>query len=174
MSLIYFFMGIGLSMDAFSLALSLGTTNPENNKVLKTSILVGIFHYIMPTIGYLIGINIKNIVIGINYLTSIIFLVLAYELYRNKDKKENKFLTYITILIISFSVSIDSLTVGIVLGLNNEFIKVASIIFSITSIVFTYLGFILGKKLNNKFQNKAIYIGIILLLIVSIKYLISV
>ena len=175
MSLIYFFMGIGLSMDAFSLSLSLGTTNPKINKIIKTTILVGIFHFIMPSLGYLIGIYLNNkIIIGTNYLTSIIFLILAYELYKNKDNNENNILTNITILIISFSVSIDSFTVGIALGLNNELIQVASIIFSITSSIFTFVGFILGKTLNNRFHNKAIYLGIILLLLVGIKYLIYV
>ena len=51
MSLIYFFTGIGLSMDAFSLSLSLGTTNPKKSIILKTALIVGLFHFIMPLLG---------------------------------------------------------------------------------------------------------------------------
>ena len=69
MSLIYFFTGIGLSMDAFSLSLSLGTTNPEKNIILKTALIVGLFHFIMPILGYFIGYSFKHINFCIIYNT---------------------------------------------------------------------------------------------------------
>lgn len=174
MSLIYFFMGIGLSMDAFSLSLSLGTTNPNKNSIIKTSITIGIFHFFMPIIGYIIGLYFNTKINTPNILTAIIFIILSYEIYRNRNKEENSLLTNINILLISLSVSIDSLSVGIALGLNNEFIYLASIIFSIISSLFTYIGLILGKKLNSKYKTISTYIGIILLLIVALKYLINV
>ena len=175
MNLIYFFVGIGLSMDAFSLSLSLGTTNPTNKNILKTSITVGIFHFIMPLLGYFIGNTFKYNISGINILTFLLFLVLAIEMYKNKDEDTDKsLLNNITIILIALSVSIDSFTVGIALGLNNEFIYIASMIFSLTSSIFTYSGLILGKKLNQKYKKTSIYIGIILLLIVGFKYLINV
>ena len=46
--LIYFVMAIGLSMDAFSLALAYGTTKIPINKKVLLSITVGIFHFFMP------------------------------------------------------------------------------------------------------------------------------
>ena len=172
MSLIYFFMGIGLSMDAFSLSLSLGTTNPNKKEILRLSILVSIFHYIMPVLGYLIGSYFNNKISITNYLTSIIFIVLAYEL--SKTNENTTILNKITSLIIALTVSIDSFTVGIALGLNNELIKIAAIIFSITSFIFTFIGLILGKKLKEKLHKKATIIGIILLLLVALKYLFNV
>ena len=174
MSLIYFFIGIGLSMDAFSLSLSLGTTNPSLKSIIKTSITIGIFHFFMPIIGYIIGLYFNTKINNPNIFTSIIFLILTYEIYRNRNEEETSILTNINILLISISVSIDSLSVGIALGLNNELIYLASIIFSIISSIFTYTGLILGKKLNSKYKNISTYIGIILLLIVALKYLINV
>ena len=46
-NLIYFFMAIGLSMDAFSLPLAYGTTKINVRKKIILSLTVGIFHYIM-------------------------------------------------------------------------------------------------------------------------------
>ena len=174
MSLIYFFIGIGLSMDAFSISLSLGTTNPNNKSIIKTSITVGIFHFFMPILGYIIGLYFNTKINNTNILTSIIFLVLSYEIYRNRNEEETSILNIINILLISLSVSLDSFSVGIALGLNNELIYIASTIFSLTSLTFTYLGLILGKKINSKYKNISTYIGIILLIIVALKYLINV
>ena len=174
MSLIYFFTGIGLSMDAFSLSLSLGTTNPTRITIIKTSLIVGLFHFLMPLLGYFIGYSFQYRIPNINILTFILFLILSIEMYKSKDEEKTNILNNLTILLIAFSVSIDSFTVGIAFGLNNEFILISSIIFSITSTIFTYLGLTLGKKLKTKYKTTSTYIGIILLLIVALKYLINV
>ena len=174
MSLIYFFMGIGLSMDAFSLSLSIGTTNPSKRNIIKTSLIVGIFHFIMPIIGYILGLYLNTKIGKVNYLSSILFLILAIETYINRNEEERSILTNINILLIAISVSIDSLTVGLALGLNNELIYHASTIFSIVSSIFTYLGLTLGKRLINKYKKLSNYIGIIILILLSLKYLINV
>ncbi|MBR3146084.1 MAG: manganese efflux pump [Bacilli bacterium] len=174
MSLIYFFTGIGLSMDAFSLSLSLGTTNPTKKTIIKTSIIVGIFHFIMPLLGYFIGYAFKYRITNINILTFVLFLILSIEMYKSKDEENNSILNNLTILLIAFSVSIDAFTVGIAFGLNNEIILVSSTIFSITSALFTYFGLTLGKTLKSKYKKLSTYLGIILLLVVAIKYLLNV
>ena len=48
-------IAVGLSMDAFSLALSYGTLELSNTDNIKTSFFVGIFHFFMPILGLLIG-----------------------------------------------------------------------------------------------------------------------
>ena len=173
--LIYFFMGISLSMDAFSLALSLGTTLPNKKEIQKTSLAVGIFHFFMPLIGNRIGKIFQKHLLGkANVLTSIIFLFLAIEMFINRNKEdEEQTLTIATILLIAFTVSIDSLTVGFAFGLTNEIILLASTIFMIVTAVITYIGFYLGKKMRNQYKKGAVYIGILIMLFISLKYLLS-
>ena len=174
MSLIYFFTGIGLSMDAFSLSLSLGTTNPRKKTIIKTSIIVGIFHFIMPILGYFLGYAFKYRIHNINILTFVLFLILSIEMYKSKNEENNSILNNLTILLIAFSVSIDAFTVGIAFGLNNELVLISSTIFSIISLILTYLGLTLGKTLKTKYKKFSTYLGIILLLIVALKYLLNV
>ena len=50
-----FTIGIALSMDTFSLSLSIGTLNIKSKKIILIAIIVGIMHFIMPLIGMLIG-----------------------------------------------------------------------------------------------------------------------
>lgn len=172
--LIYFVMAIGLSMDAFSLALAYGTTKIPINKKVLLSITVGIFHFFMPRLGALIGTELLlNYIAKANYLVGIIFLILAIEmLLSRKEEKTGSITNMISIILFSFTVSIDSFSVGIALSLTTTNINSPCIIFALISTLFTFLGVELGSKIAYKFENKAEYIGIIILLILGIKYLI--
>lgn len=172
--LIYFFIGISLSMDAFSLALSLGTTSPSKIDIIKTSLTVGIFHFIMPILGSILGsVLLERITFPTRYILFIIFFSLTIQMLINKTKEEElPALGIISIIIFAFSVSIDSFTVGIALGITKEEILLSSSIFSCVSASFTYLGLLLGKKMRNKYEKIAQILGIILMLLVSLKYLI--
>ncbi len=171
--LIYFFLAIGLSMDAFSLALAYGTNYLKKSKIIFTSLCVGIFHFIMPYLGSTVGaIFIEHFPINTNLLVSLIFFILAIEMYLNRNETNNNLITNtISIIFFAFTVSIDSFSVGIALGITNSSILLASTIFSIISCLFTFMGLILGKKLFEKYGKKAIFIGIFILLCLSLKYL---
>ena len=48
-------VAISLSMDTFSLSMAYGMLNLEKEVIMKTSIIVGVFHFFMPMLGNLIG-----------------------------------------------------------------------------------------------------------------------
>ncbi len=171
--LMYFFMAIGLSMDAFSLALAYGVNNPKLKKCLLISTVVGLFHFFMPHIGSKIGILIiNNVIINTNIFVSIIFFSLALEMLFNKNEEQNKTIENIfSIILFSFAVSIDSLSVGVALGITKANTFIASLLFSVVSCFFTFLGLLIGKKMSQKFGQTATYIGIIILLFLALKYL---
>ena len=171
--LIYFFIAIGLSMDAFSLSIAYGTNKINKIKIIILSTLVGIFHFIMPLIGSNIGQKIFFLINKSNYIVSIIFFLLSYEMYKSRNEKHVEKLTnIISLILFSLTVSIDSFSVGLALGINNQNLEVAFIIFSVVSALFTFLGLTLGNYLSKKFGNKATYLGIIILVLIAIKYLI--
>ena len=174
-ALIYFFMGISLSMDAFSLAISLGTTSPSKKEIREMSFTVGIFHFIMPLIGSRIGFFLKNhLILKANLITSFIFFILTIQMICNKGQEEKiEKLNLITILLIALTLSLDSLTVGFAFGLGKERMILASTIFMLISATFTYLGLLLGKKIKEKFQKKASILGIIIMFLLTIKYFFS-
>lgn len=128
----------------------------------------------MPKLGALIGTELLlNYIAKANYLVGIIFLILAIEmLLSRKEEKTGSITNMISIILFSFTVSIDSFSVGIALSLTTTDINSPCIIFALISTLFTFLGVELGSKIAYKFENKAEYIGIIILLILGIKYLI--
>ena len=172
-NLIYFFIALGLSMDAFSLALAYGTTKINVRKKIILSLTVGIFHYIMPHLGVLLGTELLlNYIAKANYLVGIIFLILAIEMFISRnDEKKGSITNLLSIIIFAFTVSIDSFSVGIALSLTSKTIVTACFIFALTSMSFTFLGINIGNKIATKFEKKSEYIGIIILILLGLKYL---
>lgn len=172
--LIYFFIAIGLSMDAFSLAIAYGTNNIEKKKILILSISVGLFHFFMPVLGSLIGQKMNSLVTDANKVVAIILFIIAIQMYMSrKEEKKGSITNVLSIILFSLTVSLDSFSVGLGLGLMKKTIFSASTIFSITSFIFTLIGLILGKKLSERFGLKATYLGIIILIVIAIKYLVT-
>ncbi len=162
-----FFIGIALSMDAFSVALSYGSIG---GKTMLFPFFVGIMHFIMPLMGnYLGNLFIFNVLnINPKLVVSIILIILAYVMSHDSEKYNIVVKSLISIIVISFSVSLDSFSVGVGLsGLNNN-VFLSSLIFSLCSGCITYVGLIVGKYVSNVFNNYARYIGAGLLIVISI------
>ena len=167
-------LAVGLSMDAFSLALIYGTLNLNKKTEKLMSIIVGIFHFIMPIIGYYLGKKLVNIIkINPDLIVGVIFIILGIEMLTSIKKEEHiKVLTNIvSIMIFAFTVSIDSFTIGIAFIVTDTIILKPCFIFSITSLVFTYLGLKLGKKLSTIFGDISILLGASILTLLGVKYL---
>ncbi len=163
-------IGISLSMDAFSLALIYGIQGMTQKQKLSLSIIVSIYHFIMPIIGLSFGTVLEHInIISINIIASLILIYIGIELIISNYKKENIIeLTKTNFIIFGLSVSLDSLSVGIGLkALTNNYL-LSSIIFSSTSLIFTYLGLILGNVIGNKIGSYSKLIGGIILILIAI------
>jgi len=175
MSLIVIFMlAVGLSMDAFSLSMIYGTLNLKSSMQKLMSIMVGIFHFFMPLLGYKIGELILTLIkVNPDTLVGIIFIILGLEMLLSVKKEEQvKLLISIySVIFFAFTVSIDSFSIGIGFGVANQSMLLPCIIFSITSAIFTYMGVVLGKKLSDKFGSITTIIGSVILLVLGISYI---
>ena len=169
-----FILAIGLSMDAFSLALIYGTLNMSKSLNRKMSLMVSLFHFFMPILGYYLGRWILKI-IGIDpeIIVGVIFIALSIEMLLSLKKEEQvKILTnFISILVFAFTVSVDSFSIGIGLGALRNEILLPSFLFSITAGLFTYMGVNLGKALVNKLGKITTVIGSLILFILGVYYL---
>ena len=163
-------IGISLSMDAFSLALVYGIIGMKKEEKIILSLIVGIYHFIMPLIGLYFGTLIDEIsFINLNIISSIILLYIGIDLIISNYKEENNLtVSILGFIMFGLSVSIDSLTVGIGLkAITNNYLM-SSLIFSISSLVFTYIGLLFGNIIGNKIGTYAKTIGGIVLIIIAI------
>ena len=169
-------IAVSLSMDAFSLALIYGTQEITKKGKILLSTIVGIYHFIMPLIGLTLGLYVTSkVIINTNILVGIILSLIAIEMIISSFKnKEEKFLLSIPgYLLFGLSVSIDSLTTGIGLpAITDKYILSASV-FSVTSLLFTFLGLNLGNILNKKYGKISTIIGGIILLVIGLLYILK-
>ncbi len=171
---ILFLLAIGLSMDAFSLALIYGTLNMKETYHRWMSLFVGIFHFFMPILGYTLGKWLFQIIpMNPQTIAGVIFVILSIEMLASIKKEETiKILENIySICLFAFTVSIDSFSIGIGLGSLTTHISLAAIIFAITSATFTYLGVKLGNLFAKKYGKISTLIGSIILFCLGLYYI---
>ena len=160
-------IAVSLSMDAFSLALIYGTQAISKKGKILLSIIVGLYHFIMPLIGLSIGLFVTNILVGI-----ILSLIAIEMIISSFKEKEEKFLLSIPgYLLFGLSVSIDSLTTGIGFSAITDKYVISALIFSVTSLLFTFLGLNLGNILNKKYGKISTIIGGLILLVIGLLYI---
>lgn len=168
------FIGISLSMDAFSLALLYGTCGFSLSRQILISCIVGVFHFFMPLIGFWFGSFIlKSFQIYSNILVGIIFGIIGVDMILSVRKEEKIDMIYgvVGYLLFGFTVSIDSLTTGIGLSVITSHYYMAVIIFMLCSGIFTFLGFLLGNRLNLCFGKYATLLGGIIMILLAIMYI---
>lgn len=168
-------VALSLSMDAFSLSLAYGTLNLSKNNILKLSITVGVYHFIMPLLGLCVGNTIMSFIkINPDVIVFIVLLFIGIEMIFESFKKSEKvkMMNYFEMLIFGFAVSIDSFSVGIGLKAMKIAPLICSLFFSVFSFLFTYIGLLLGKKINLIIGKLATFLGGLTLIIIGIVYVI--
>lgn len=172
--IILLIIGISLSIDAFSIATCLGIYNLSLKKTFQTSLTVGLFHFIMPLLGFILSNQIlKYLSINTDLVLGIILILISLQMlieYINPSKKEIT-LNNLGIFLFAFGVSLDSFSIGLGLKAITDNLLLSSTIFSICSFSFTFLGLTLGKYINKLFKKYSYLFGTILLLILGIIFI---
>ena len=168
-----FIIGWSLSIDAFSLSLAYGLLNISKKTIIITSLVVGVFHFIMPILGNLLGsLIIKYMNLEAKYILIIILTLILIEMIRSlKEEKKEYELNILNIILFSFLVSLDSFSLGLGINYITDNILISSTIFSFMSAMFTLIGFCAGKYLSIKAEKYAKYFGIVVLFTVIIYFL---
>jgi putative Mn2+ efflux pump MntP len=167
-------IGVGLSMDAFSLSLGYGVLNLPENKRRIVALTVGIFHFFMPLLGMLFGDILEHwILIDVRYIVFTIFMFLGVEMAYSTIKNEKSIilLSGFGLLLFSFTVSVDSFSAGIGMKFISSNYFLCSFIFSIVSYIFTYYGLKLGNFIGLKYKETSKLIGGLILGAFALFYL---
>ena len=166
-------IAVSLSMDAFSLSLAYGTLNLEKKYIKKLSTIVGIYHFFMPLLGLSIGnILLKIIPINTNIIVCIVLTFIGIEMIIDtfKNAEEIRIMDIKELLLFGLAVSLDSFSIGIGLRSITKNPLLCASLFSLSSFIFTYIGLILGKKINNLIGKISTLLGGITLIIIGMLY----
>ncbi len=179
-----FLIGVGLSMDAFAVAICKGLNMREKVNFKHAGIIAlffGGFQAIMPLIGYFLGIGFEKYITRIDHWIAFILLcfiggkmiVEAIKEWNEVDKQEEDRLDIKELFVLAVATSIDALAVGITFAFLNVNIWSAISIIGTTTFVLSIIGVVIGNKFGSKYKSKAELVGGIILVLIGAKILLE-
>lgn len=192
-----FILGLGLSMDAFAVAICKGLNMKKFNvkQAIVIAIFFAFFQFAMPVIGFFFCSQFESYISSFDHW--IVFLLLSFigikmiiesikeaksnnidnkvvktENSLEKNNKEDK-LNIKELFILAIATSIDALAVGISLAFFDVSIFGAGAIIGITTLILSFIGVILGSLFGEKFKTPAEILGGVVLVLIGLKILLE-
>jgi len=174
-------MAVALAMDAFVVSIISGGAYRQLNvkHALRMALFFGGFQAIMPLIGSLAGLTLKDYIMFCDHWIAFTLLAavggkMIYESFKIKSVEENVDPSNIfVLLVLSVATSIDALAIGITLSFITNSIAAAVIIIGVVTFGLSYLGVCIGKKFGHFFENKIEALGGLILIGIGVKILIE-
>ena len=173
-------ISIGLAMDAFAVSICKGLSMKKINwkSTLIIAIYFGLFQAIMPVFGYLLGSSFSVIVQKLDHWIAFILLAIigGNMIKESKDdetEKRNDKVDFKTMIILAIATSIDALAVGVTFAFFEVNIILSISVIGLITFILSFVGVIIGNKFGDKFQNKAEFIGGMILIIIGLKILLE-
>lgn len=174
-------VALGLSMDAFAVAVASGVASRRIEVVnaLKIAFFFGGFQAIMPTIGWVAGIGLRGLISGFDHwfafgLLTIIGLRMIYEAIRRKPPEERIDPTkFFVLLVLAIATSIDALAVGLSLSFLKVSIVMPAVIIGCVTFALSFAGVFIGKFAGHVFERKIEVLGGLILLAIGVRILVE-
>lgn len=188
-SFVFFFnsalLGVGLSMDAFSVSLANGLNEPKIKKgrMCKIAAVFSVFQAAMPMIGW---VCVHTVLQYFNkfekFIPWIALILLGYigikmlvDGIKNKDSQETKkAVGFKELTIQGIATSIDALSVGFTISDYNWLMAVVcAVIIAVVTFAICTAGLVIGKKFGTKLSGKASILGGVILIGIGIEIFVS-
>lgn len=184
-----FMIAIGLSMDAFAVAICKGLNMKKVNykHTFIIALFFGVFQGVMPLIGWLLGRNFEQYITSIDHW--IAFILLAFiggnmireglkgdgevseEALTTLEHSEKLDLKELTVMAVA--TSIDALAIGITFAFLKVSIVPAVSLIGVTTFIISLCGVFIGNYFGVKYKNKAEIAGGVILILIGTKILLS-
>lgn len=174
-----FLIAIGLSMDAFAVAICKGLSVKKAG--IKQSVIVGLyfggFQAGMPLVGYLIGSNFADYIEKFDHwiafvLLGIIGIKMIWE-SREEGEELNASFGLKAMLPMAVATSIDALAVGVSFSFMKVEIGWAVSFIGVITFTLSAIGVKIGNHFGAKYKSKAELFGGIVLIILGVKILVE-
>jgi len=177
-----FLIGIGLSMDAFAVAICKGLAM-EKCTVKKAGIVglyFGGFQALMPLVGFLLGVQFESLIRSVDHWVAFVLLGIIggnmiKEAWNSCEccQEEDESLDFKTMVGLAVATSIDALAVGVTFAFLRVDIIPAIILIGITTFIISFGGVKIGNVFGAKYKKRAELAGGIILILLGIKILIE-
>lgn len=176
---IYLLIALALALDAFAVSIAAGAyyVKASNHQRFRLSFHFGLFQFIMPIIGWFLGIEVVELINEFDHWIAMVILAIIgiKMIYDGLDNSDNVIKKDISkgwsLILLSIATSIDALAVGFSIGIIKETIIVPSIMIGIVAALMTLLGIWIGEKLSFKYGKRISILGGLILIIIGLKIL---
>ena len=179
-------LGIGLAMDAFSVSLANGLSEPRM-RAGKMSVIAGVFalfQAVMPMIGWVCVHTVMRLFRSFERLIPWIALILLAFIggkmliggirKRGQDESPEAVLSFGALLVQGVATSIDALSVGFTIAEYNwQMALAAALIIAAVTFVICMGGLALGKRFGTKLSNQADILGGVILILIGVEIFLS-
>ena len=181
-----FFIGVGLSMDAFAVSICKGLKMKVID--LKQSFIIaffGAFQLMMPLIGYALSASfVEYINKYSHWIAFVLLLVIGVNMIREAlgdSEEEKEVIESVTdfkeLFMLAIATSIDALAVGVTFGTMGSKLETSIwasvILIGITTFAISLGGVFIGNAFGAKYKSKAEVVGGIILIIIGLKVVIE-
>lgn len=180
-----FLVGIGLSMDAFAVAICKGLAMPTINRkqTLLIAVYFGVFQALMPLTGWLLGSQFARHVTKM--APWIAFVLLAWiggnmirESLSKKEEDEeveSAELRHKELFMLAIATSIDALAVGVSFSMVELAIPIgaAAALIGCTTFAISVGGVFVGHIFGTRYKNRAEFVGGAILILIGVKILLE-
>ena len=169
-------------MDAFAVSIAIGATYTKSgsNHVFKMAFAFGGFQAIMPVVGWLAGLTVREFIRDYDHWVAFILLAfigskMIYESFKIKrTQQQTDTLSAAMLLVLAFATSVDALAVGITFSfLLAGSLAIAVIIIGLITFALSYAGFYIGKSFGHFFETGIEALGGLILFGIGTKILLE-
>lgn len=187
-SFLFFFnsvlLGVGLAMDAFSVSVA-SALNEHNMKKRRMGLIAGVFaafQFLMPMVGW---ICVHTILSYFTVFSRFIpWIALALLLYigggmlidgiKCKGEEKREKMNMGQLMLMGVATSIDALSVGFTIAEYPSIMAlVCSLIIAAVTFAICAFGLLLGKRIGDRFSNKASILGGAILIVIGLEIFIT-
>ncbi|MDY0152933.1 MAG: manganese efflux pump MntP family protein [Candidatus Cloacimonas sp.] len=174
-------ISFGLAMDAFAVSISNGITIQclKLRHAVKIAIFFGGFQALMPVLGWLAGIGLKQYVESFDHwiafgLLTFIGLKMIYEaIWIDEIEKKCDPLNLIVLLGLAIATSIDAMAVGVTFAFLHISIFTPALVIGVVTFILSLAGVFIGNRLGGRIGSKMEVLGGIILIGMGTKILLS-
>ncbi len=174
-------IAFGLAMDAFAVSVASGFTikKLKIGHALRIAVFFGAFQAIMPAIGWLAGLSLRDLIRDFDHWVAFGLLVLIgakmiYESFKlEADRKQIDPLKLDVLLMLAIATSIDALAVGVTFAFLNVAIVWPVIIIGLITLATSFVGVYIGDKFGHIFESKIELVAGLVLIAIGLKILLE-
>ncbi len=177
-------IGVGLSMDAFAVAIckGLGMSRLNLKQAAVIALFFGAFQALMPAIGWAAGSQFAEMITPVDHWIAFVLLAfvggkMLWDAFHEEDEEETEAaeakLDLKELTMLAVATSIDALAVGITFAfLQVDIVSSASII-GCTTFAISFAGVAVGHFFGARFERPSTIAGGVVLILIGVKILLE-